>query len=280
VSLDHPDGWNTLYVHLNNDSYGTDDGTVVGIRRDLAVGSEVRRGEMIGWVGDSGNAEETISHLHFELRMPSLEAVDARESLLAAVEHPALALLDGEEEATFLSTGGPVDPRPSFAGPYLDDDGSRAESDLAVLTVAGARVWCDPWGIRSCPDDPATGAVAVDWISTLAGPDVDPRKGIAYPSETKDFWAQFDLDVQCGTGKLCEDRPVTFGEVTAMLVTVSSQGTTGVQPERAPVVYSRLINACDPLEGTYDRFVTRGELAEMVLHTFGFRGTAPCDRID
>jgi hypothetical protein len=41
-------------------------------------------GQVIGWVGDSGNAEATGSHLHFELRRPDGTPVDPYGSLLAA----------------------------------------------------------------------------------------------------------------------------------------------------------------------------------------------------
>ncbi len=44
VGIRHRDGWHTMYVHLNNDTYLTDDGLGVGIRGDLVVGSEIEAG--------------------------------------------------------------------------------------------------------------------------------------------------------------------------------------------------------------------------------------------
>jgi murein DD-endopeptidase MepM/ murein hydrolase activator NlpD len=82
VALHHDSGWHSRYLHLNDDTPGTDDGRVVGIVKGLQVGDHVRAGQLIGWVGDSGNA--TAPHLHFELLGPDGAAVDPYRSLQAA----------------------------------------------------------------------------------------------------------------------------------------------------------------------------------------------------
>ena len=53
ISIKHANGWQTAYAHLN------------GYRKDLKVGSHVKRGEVIGYVGSTGRS--TGPHLHFEV---------------------------------------------------------------------------------------------------------------------------------------------------------------------------------------------------------------------
>jgi hypothetical protein len=132
--IGHADGWSSYYIHLNNDLYGTDDGLGVGVRTDLVEGTPVKRGEVIGWVGDSGNAELTIDHLHFELHNPEGLAVDPHPSLLAAHAASSLANL-----------------QPTW--PYADDDGRAGEDEAALLLTQGLLLACDGSATNFCPDD-------------------------------------------------------------------------------------------------------------------------------
>lgn len=147
LTLTDDDGWQYRYIHLNNDSPGTDDGAnpyewaFVG---GLEEGDCVRRGDHISYVGDSGNAEWTGAHLHFEVRRPdgvwinpyySVEA--AREALagdpdMEEVEEtdpvaPEQAPEEGTRECVVGDRTAPeANPDPASASGYwvLADDGS------------------------------------------------------------------------------------------------------------------------------------------------------------
>jgi hypothetical protein len=81
------EGWRYHYVHINNDSPGTDDGAnpwewaFVG---DLKVGDRVVAGQHVAFLGDSGNAEATLPHLHFEIIRPDGTAINPTPSVQAA----------------------------------------------------------------------------------------------------------------------------------------------------------------------------------------------------
>jgi Peptidase family M23 len=98
VHITGDDGWSTRYVHLNTDTPGTDDNDYPCLPDGIEVGSRVRAGQLIGWIGDSGNAEHTQPHLHFEIRMPSGLPVDPLASLKAA-RHIELRQVGGEDLA-------------------------------------------------------------------------------------------------------------------------------------------------------------------------------------
>jgi murein DD-endopeptidase MepM/ murein hydrolase activator NlpD len=91
VAVTDADGWRYLYLHLNDDTPGTDDGanpTTWRFGPGIELGAEVEQGQLIGYLGDSGNAETTPPHVHFEVRTPQGVEVDPFPSLAAAVAAP------------------------------------------------------------------------------------------------------------------------------------------------------------------------------------------------
>jgi len=88
IGIEHAGGVESWYMHLNNDSHGTDNGRadpadVYG--PGIEVGAFVSAGQLIGYVGDSGNAERSGSHTHFELRVDG-RAIDPYPLLAKAFE--------------------------------------------------------------------------------------------------------------------------------------------------------------------------------------------------
>lgn len=85
------DGWDYRYLHINNDTPGTDDdggGFQYAFAPGIKQGVRVTRGQLVSYVGDSGNAEWVVSHLHFEIHQPSGwsgAAINPYPSLLAAL---------------------------------------------------------------------------------------------------------------------------------------------------------------------------------------------------
>ncbi len=107
VRIDHAEHWRSYYIHLNNDNIGTDDGEAdwsLTVAPGIQVGTEVKAGQVIGWVGDSGNAEWSQPHVHFELHRngyplnPYYTLREARDRDLAELEWRA-ALLEAALEA-------------------------------------------------------------------------------------------------------------------------------------------------------------------------------------
>lgn len=96
--LTDDDGWEYHYIHINNDSPGTDDGSnpieyafsariadawQAGEWRNLRVSA----GELVAFMGDSGNAEGCCSHLHFEIVKPGGANINPTASVDAALAY-------------------------------------------------------------------------------------------------------------------------------------------------------------------------------------------------
>ncbi len=167
VSIRGDDGRRYAYVHLNNDTpeRGADgrwlDDDRGGIEhayapriveairdRGSATGLRIERGELIGWLGDSGNAKGVAPHLHFEIHVTSDAHGEYRinpfHSLMAAIERGDVPAAEDAPTRT------PPEPSPI---PYLDvPAGATHTKSILKLTEAGIAFGCTP--DRYCPGAP------------------------------------------------------------------------------------------------------------------------------
>jgi hypothetical protein len=281
----HDDGWASWYLHLNNDVDGSDNGQGVGIRPGLTEGTRVVAGEVIGWVGDSGNAEPGPPHIHIELHKPGGAAIDPLASLrwgYRQMAAPALENKPGE-----------------FTGPYVDDDGTPAESIFALLTSVGAMTSCDDWGAQVCPGLAATNLDAATWIGSLGGvlvPTNLTTNPVAMINEI--VFESFTCPEEA-----CPPKMITAGDAATMLVWAvdqkvhdeaisSAEETSGskvvLPPMPAPywemnqqlawaeLVRRGLANDCPFTAPPLDALLSRATLAEMAARAFGYLPAIAC----
>jgi hypothetical protein len=246
----HDDGWQSVYVHLNNDIYGTDDGMGIGVRPDLEVGDQVMSGEVIGWVGDSGNAEDTVDHLHFELRTPAGVAVD-----------PAPSLRSARRAADF--------PEIEPTWPYVDDEVRGLEWVVGRLLTEGLFTPCDEVGLTFCPEEVADPEFVRDIARFLASTEPPPIEGrfqeIQVLEALGDEQRVINEAMGCPTPEPCLDFGITESDLARIAAWVTDRlndGVTGdpdtaIDPARigtlpsaedavADLKASGLIEACRP----------------------------------
>ncbi|MEE8601688.1 cell wall-binding repeat-containing protein [Euzebya tangerina] len=163
ISLCGDDGFKYVFVHLNNDTPGTDDG-LGGPENAYAPGIEqgvrVERGQHIGWVGDSGNAEGTAPHNHFEIH--EAHSGDVRIN-------PYNSLLAAEARGDFPES---ITPLEDDGGP---EGGGSGEGDHS-----------NPLGPDDLPDpeSPGEGAEAPEPRPETDQPDTDEEEDTLAPQAT------------------------------------------------------------------------------------------------
>jgi murein DD-endopeptidase MepM/ murein hydrolase activator NlpD len=169
------DGRQYNYIHLGRDDGPREDAYAPG----LSVGDRVSRGQLIGYLGSSGNASESLPHLHFEIRDDDVADsnqwncpyINPYYSLKAAVERDDLAPEDppGAGESNPEGGGLPEATVDRVSGP-----------DRVATAIALARTAHDRAGTvvlapaRSFPEAAAAGplAAALDGAVLLTWPDM------------------------------------------------------------------------------------------------------------
>ncbi len=204
VFLRHDDGWSSWYLHLNNDTYLTDDGQGGGVAPGLQVGDRVAAGQVIGWVGDSGNAEPTPPHLHFELRTPWGEPIDPLRSLRAAA---------------WVDENVPV----NFQGAFWDDDEAEVAETADLLASLALIKGCGPYGLELCADAELTGADVEDLLGAALGVEVPVGEYLQFEPrpipKRETFRPDVDLEVAlgCGEWQYCPEQVITRGDMAEIV---------------------------------------------------------------
>lgn len=220
VRIKSRDRWETRYYHLNNDVPGTD--TLGGEcpAKGIEVGTKVSAGQVIAWLGDSGNAETTPPHIHFELRTPSGYPVDPYKSLKRA-RHIAYEWLPSDLSEATLAISRTYKPDPTSITIVVPKDEmlGLTTNEYNSLTLMAPVVVIDP-------DAPAS---AVEEIARLGS------DAIIIMSDMDVRWLQNEL---AGLATIIQPIPLpSFDRPNAMFLPDS---------ETMPVV--------EP--NTPDRFIT------------------------
>jgi murein DD-endopeptidase MepM/ murein hydrolase activator NlpD len=205
ISIRDVDGWRYNYFHANNDTPASDDGDAddgFRLAPGLAVGDEVVAGQIIGYLGDSGNAEDSVPHLHFEFRDPWGRAAPSYWSLRAAEARQACTIGIGPWSTPSL---GPrldavsdTDPGAQPSARTADTiDSATPEPERAVWhTVVTPMYGEGQWVIDSDGRVTATGDAALIMPSRT----LECAPGPATPFGTDAAgWASYDHDTLTGT---------------------------------------------------------------------------------
>ncbi len=174
------DGWEYTYIHVNNDTPGTDDGLsppehVFG--PGIEVGAAVTRGQVLAYVGDSGNAEDSGPHLHMEIRGPDGLKVNPFWSLQQAFD--ALDLLEFLCRSHHDIAAGEVSPGSDVPSPVtsLADAGLRGTIDADLLDQGFVDLALSPSRDGAWFVDAAGHVVALGTAPDHGGLDDEPEDG-------------------------------------------------------------------------------------------------------
>ncbi len=280
LDIRHAGGWVTTYIHLNNDTPGTDDGCGWGIADGIESGVWVEQGQLIGWLGDSGNAEETSPHLHFEIRHSDTgdrgTAINPYEYLLSArvIEAPGLV---------------------SWNGAFWDDEDSVHEGNINRIAEFGITRGCNPpLNTRFCPDRNITRGQMAAFI----------RRALELPYSSNDYFSDddghlFEGDINaigeagiafgCTETDYCPDAYLIRDEMAEFLVRAFGYPdvTTDFFSDDDENRFEDSINAiaavdvtlgCNPPENDHfcpDRSLSRAEMASFFVRALGILGVEP-----
>lgn len=138
------------------------------IETDIAVGDSVAAGDVVGFVGWTGNASPSAPHLHFELRMPDGTPVNPYPALTGRHSETTLYVLPDITDEPILDgveLVGHVSLTEGFNADVWVDDG------VAYLSTLGRGEACPATGVRrydvTDPSEPLElGAISTEYPGT------------------------------------------------------------------------------------------------------------------
>ncbi|MBN1629751.1 MAG: S-layer homology domain-containing protein [Thermoleophilia bacterium] len=134
ILLRGDDGNDYFYIHLNNDTPGTDDGkggVQYAYAPGLTNGSRVKAGDLIGYAGDSGNAEDCGSHLHFEIHLGGYKSASSGQTRTPSSIDPYPSLKAAPTLAEWEAAG-----RPPVAEMIADPGSTSTPTSTTTTTAA------------------------------------------------------------------------------------------------------------------------------------------------
>ena len=239
VEVTGEDGWYTRYVHMNNDTPGYDDEDYLCVPPGLVEGSVVKAGQLIGWVGDSGNAEHTQPHIHYEIRMPSGLPVDPLRSLKAA-RHVSLYQIGSDDPfatAAQIAMSAYPEGAPVVTVMAIDDYTTMLDSGVAPLQLGGPLLLGE-WDTLTPETMEALAALAPGRVNVVG--DLWLGEILEYLAGRSQLIAQALLEPVVADGLDVRPRVVEATEILDEQEPVHDDGFASdvPQPEMSPAPYS------------------------------------------
>jgi len=266
IGIRHEGGWVTNYLHLNHDpALGVETVAGWGIVDGLLPGVKVKAGQLIGWVGHSGNASPLYPHLHFEL----------------------------------IKDGVPINPYPhvvrAVTGPvgrFFDTFVTVHRTDIDRIAELGITKGCNPpTNTLFCPERELTrGEVAAMLRRALELPaspvDAFTDDGASIFEGDINALAAVGIAFGCTATEFCPDRPLLREEMARFLVRSYGYPASGVdafvdddgspfEPDIDALAAVGVTKGCNP--PTNDRFcpertLTRAEFASFMVRAIDRAG--------
>lgn len=237
IQIQHDDGFRSSYIHLNNDTPGTDDGHGWGIAPGILPGVRVVAGQLIGWVGDSGNAESTGPQLHFEYHDADGTVLNPTPYVDGATHISAPIVPD---PFTFDASGfRNIDP-PNYSTMSIDSTDPSAPWSIEIATTQGVKAFIASgtgsqdlqWNGAGYPVGPFVGTADFGQhgtetffvqIGSYDWPFVDDEGTYAEDEIAEAF--ERGITYGCDWNRFCPDDLLTRAEVIAMLGRAAANGS-------------------------------------------------------